>query len=41
MSRGTDGVISSTSGDLERSDQGHMLKSRVSVRDSVIVTIKH
>ena len=39
--RGSDGIISSTFGDLERSDRGHLLKSRGFVRDSVIVTMKH
>ena len=34
MGRKSDGVISSTFGDLERSDQGQLLKYRVSVRDS-------
>ena len=33
--------ISFSDGDLlEQSDQGHLLKNRVSVRDSAIVTIK-
>ena len=41
MGRETDGQISLTSGDLEQSDQGHLLKNKVFVRDSVIVTIKH
>ena len=36
----TDGQISLTSGDLEQSDQGHLLKNRVSVQDSAKVTIK-
>ena len=36
-----DGVISFTFGDLENSDQGLLLKNSVSVRDSVIVTMKH
>ena len=40
IGRETDGQISLTSGDLEQSDQGHLLKNRVSVRDSAIVTIK-
>ena len=40
MGRETDGQISLTSGDLEQSDQGHLLKNRVSVRDSAIVTMK-
>ena len=34
-------MISLTFGDLERSDQGHTLKNRVSVRDSAVVTMKH
>ena len=34
-----DGVISLTFGDLERSDQGHLLKNTISVQDSAIVTI--
>ena len=33
MSRGSDGIISLTFGDLERSDQGHLVKKRVSVRE--------
>ena len=37
----SDGIISLTFGDLERSDQGQLLKNRVSVRDSAIVTIEH
>ena len=41
MGRETDGQISLTSGDLEQSEQGHLLKNKVSVRDSAIVTIKH
>ena len=41
MGRKSDGVISLTSDDLERSDQGHLLKNRVPVRDSAIVTIEH
>ena len=40
MGRETDGQISLTSGGLEQSDQGHLLKNWVSVRDSAIVTIK-
>ena len=40
MGRETDGQISLTFGDLDQSDQGHLLKNRVSVRDSAIVTIK-
>ena len=34
MGRESDGVISLTFGDLERSDQGHLLKNEVYVRDS-------
>ena len=41
MGLGSDGMISLTFGDLERSDQGHLLKNRVSVRDSAIVTEEH
>ena len=37
MGRESDGVISLTSGNLERSDQSHLLKNTVSVRDSAIV----
>ena len=38
---GLNGMISSTFGDLERPDQGHLLKNRVPVRDSAIVTEEH
>ena len=38
---GSNGMISLTFGDLERPDQGHLLKNSVSVRDSAIVTIEH
>ena len=41
MGLGSDGIISLTFGDLERSDQGHLLKNRVSVRDIAIVTVEH
>ena len=41
MSRWSDGTISLTFGDLEKSDQGHILKNRFFVRDSAIVTIEH
>ena len=34
-------MISLTFGELERPDQGRLLKNRVSVRDSAIVTIEH
>ena len=33
IGRGSNGVISLTFGDLERSDQGHLLEYRLSVRD--------
>ena len=39
--RGSDGIISLTFGDVERSDQGQLLKNSVSVRESAIVTIEH
>ena len=38
MGRKSDGIISMTFGDLERSDQGHLPKIMVSVRDSTTVT---
>ena len=41
MGRESDGVISLTLGDLERSDQGHLLKNTVSVGDSAILTEEH
>ena len=41
MGRGSDGIISLIYRDFERSDQGHLLKNRVSVRDSAIVTMEH
>ena len=41
MDRESDSVISLTSGDLERSDQGQLLKYRVSMLDSAIVIIEH
>ena len=41
IGRGSNGVISLTLGDLERSDQGHLLKITVSVRDSAILTEEH
>ena len=34
-------MISLTFGDLERPNQGHLMKNRVSVRDSAIVIIEH
>ena len=37
MGRGSNGVICLTFGDFERSDQGHLLKNTVFVRDSAIV----
>ena len=39
--RESDGIISLTYGDLERPDQGHLMKNRVSVRYNALVTIKH
>ena len=36
-----DTIISLTFADLERSDQGHLLKNRVSLRNSALVTIEH
>ena len=39
MVRGSDGVISLTFSDFEKSDRGHLLKNTVSVRDSAIVTM--
>ena len=40
--RESDGIISLTCCDLERPDQGHLLKNRFSVRDSATIdTIKH
>ena len=41
MVRRSDGVISLTFGDHERSNQGQLLKKTVSVRDSAIVTTVH
>ena len=41
MGRETDGQISLTSGDLERSDKVICCKNRLSVRDSAIVTEVH
>ena len=35
----SDGIISLNSGDLERSDQCHLLKNPIPVRESTIVTI--
>ena len=39
MVRGSDDVLSLTFVDLERSDQGQLLKNTVSVRDSAIATM--
>ena len=39
--RQSNGITSLTFGDLERPDQGHLLKNMVSVRDRAIVTMKH
>ena len=41
MVRGSDGVISLTFGDLERSDEGQLLKKTFSEGDSAIVTMDH
>ena len=41
MGRESDGIINLITGDLERSDQFHLLKNTVPVRDSAIVTIEH
>ena len=41
LCRESDGIISLTFGDPERPDQGHLLKNRVSVRDSALVTREH
>ena len=41
IGRGLDDIINLIFGDLERSDQGHLLKNRVSVRDSAKFTIEH
>ena len=41
MGRESDGIITLQFGDLERSDQGHLLKNKISVRDSDLVTIEH
>ena len=41
MSRESDGATSLTSGDLGRSDQGQLLKNKVSGRDSVKVALRH
>ena len=41
MGRESDGVISLTFGDFERSDQDQLLKNRIIVPDSAKVTIEH
>ena len=41
MVRGSDGVISLTCVNLGRSYKGQLLKNKVSVRDSAIVTMEH
>ena len=41
MGRGSDGIIRLTFGDLEKSDQSHLLKNRVPVRNNAIVTEEH
>ena len=35
------GIFNLTFADLERSDQSHLLKNRVYVRDSAIVALEH
>ena len=40
MGHESDGVISLISGDLEKLDQGYLLKNTVSVSDSAMVTIE-
>ena len=39
--RKSNGIISLTLGDLERSDEGHLLKNMLSVRDSAVDTEEH
>ena len=39
--RESNGIISLTFVDLKKPDQGHLLKNRVSLRDSAVVTIEH
>ena len=39
--RESNDIFSLTLSDFERPDQGHLLKNRVSVRDSSIVTMEH
>ena len=39
--RESNGIFNLTLGDLERPDQGHLLKDRVFVRDSAIITTEH
>ena len=41
IGRESDGVISLTLGDLERSDRSHLLKNTVSLKDSAIITEEH
>ena len=38
MGRGSNDVVNLTFGDLDRLDQGHLLKNTISVRDRAIVT---
>ena len=40
MVHGSDGVINLTFGDLERSNQGQLLKKTFSMRNSAIVTME-
>ena len=39
--RGSDGVVNLTLGDLERSDQIHLLKNTICVWDNAIETTAH
>ena len=41
MGRESDGAVSSTLSELEMSDQGHLLKNTVFVKDSAILTEEH
>ena len=41
MGRGSNGIISLSSGDIGGSDQGHLHEYRVSVRDSAKVTMEN
>ena len=41
MGRRSDGIISLTFSDLERSDHGQLLMNKVYVRDNDLVTVEH